>query len=103
MNATLSLVPTPSALATSTGSCTLPSSANNPPNDPTPDSTPGVYGRRGERLDPTHGLVAGVDVHAGLLVVDSAHQNSKLSISARPLGDGPSRPAPTSTRCRIST
>jgi hypothetical protein len=43
MNATLSLVPTPSALATSTGSGTDPSSANNPPKDPTPDSTPGVY------------------------------------------------------------
>ncbi len=50
MNATFSLVPTPSALATSTGSGDAGSSANRPPNDPTPDSTPGVYVPRASTL-----------------------------------------------------
>ena len=43
MNATLSLVPTPSALDTSTGSFhAAVSSLNRPPNEPISDSTPGV-------------------------------------------------------------
>jgi hypothetical protein len=42
MNASLSLVPTPSALATSTGSAIAGSIANSPPNDPTPERTPWV-------------------------------------------------------------
>ena len=43
MNATLSLVPTPSALETSTGSLNAAvSSLKRPPNDPMSDSTPGV-------------------------------------------------------------
>ena len=43
MNATFSLVPTPSALETSTGSRhAAVSSLNRPPNDPMSDSTPGV-------------------------------------------------------------
>ncbi len=42
MNATFSLVPTPSALATRTGSGTFWPRANSPPNEPTPESTPSV-------------------------------------------------------------
>ena len=43
MKATLSLVPTPSALDTSTGSLHADaSSLNRPPNEPISDSTPGV-------------------------------------------------------------
>ena len=43
MNATLSFVPTPSALDTSTGSRYRSRSIwNRPPNDPMSDSTPGV-------------------------------------------------------------
>ena len=43
MKATLSFVPTPSALATRTGSWKRPgSSRNSPPNDPMSDSTAGV-------------------------------------------------------------
>ena len=43
MNATFSLVPTPSALATSTGSAEPAACMwNKPPNDPISESTPGV-------------------------------------------------------------
>ena len=51
MNATFSLVPTPSALDTSTGSrYRSRSSRNSPPNDPMSESTPGVNVARASDL-----------------------------------------------------
>ena len=65
MNATRSLVPTPSALATSTGSRTpAGASANRPPKEPMSDRTPGVNVRLRERADAPDDFVAGVDVDA---------------------------------------
>ena len=79
MNATLSFVPTPSALDTSTGSRNaVASSANRPPNEPISESTPGVNVAARQRPDAADGFVAGVDIDAGLPVV---HQKSSLPIS----------------------
>ena len=66
----LSLVPTPSALATSTGSG-APSEArlNRPPKLPMSDKHAGREGALGERLDAAHDLIAGVDVDAARLIV----------------------------------
>ncbi len=51
MKATFSLVPTPSALATSTGSRSRAgSSRNRPPNEPISESTPGVKVARASAL-----------------------------------------------------
>ena len=67
MNATRSLVPTPSALATSTGSSPR---RVTEPEEPAERSDLGQHARREraarERPDPADDLVAGVDVDAGL-------------------------------------
>ena len=50
----------------------------------------------GERLDPANGLVARIDVHARLSIVD-AHQNSSFSISSFGVRRRGERPARSST------
>ena len=105
MNATFSFVPTPSALDTSTGSryavAVEPEQAAERPDV-------GQHARREgaarERLDAADGLVAGVDVDAGLPVV---HQKSSLPISVcisaarrRAVGARPSRSRRTTAKNR---
>ena len=107
MNATRSLVPTPSALATSTGSA-MPAASrrNSPPNEPMSDSTPGVNVRARQRPDPPDDLVAGVDVDAGLLVVHQLHvERSELQPSnqrSATLARAAIRPAACPVRRRTS-
>ena len=111
MNATLSLVPTPSALATSTGSSKpAASSAEEPAERSDLRQDAGREGAARERLDPAHDFVAGVDVDAGCLVVhaesmpigccDLHAQNSSLRSAARHAARAASRPAPASRRAR---
>ena len=98
MNATRSFVPTPSALATSTGSrCPRSPSRKSPPNEPSSDSTPGVNVARASALDAPDDLVAGVDVDAGLLVV---HALELQSLDQR-VGDAcaPAIPPALPSRC----
>ena len=96
-NATFSLVPTPSALATSTGSRNRPGSSwNSPPNDPISDSTPGVNVERASaRMRRTVSLPASMSTPDALVV---HRQNSSFSISeavsvrrSDPSGRGPVR------------
>ena len=80
MNATFSLVPTPSALATSTGSRSdRGSSRNSPPNEPMSDSTPGVnVPRASDLIRRTASLPASMST-PGLPVVSPASSELQLA------------------------